>query len=359
MDKVAIKPAWQFVGANGERVDPRLFELLRAIHYAGKLTVAAAQVKLSYRHAWDLLLKWSDIFGSPLVVMARGKGAYLSPLGEKLVWAERRTDASLFPQLENVASALNIEINRSLKAAGQVLRLHASHGYAVEKLPLLMRAHGHAEIDLQYMGSIDALKSLAAGTCDLAGFHVPLDPMGTTLWAHYEPWLKPREQRVIRLVTRTQGFIVARGNPHKVSSIADLTRQGVRFVNRQKGSGTRIILDGLLESKGIDAAQIAGYDSGEFTHAAVAAAIASGGADVGVGVEPAARQFQLDFIPLVKERYMLAANLPTLAQAPVKELIELLRSEDFAELTKGEAGYALDEPGSVVTLREAFPWLTA
>ncbi len=357
MDKVAIKPAWQFVGANGERIDPRLFELLRAIHYAGKLTVAAAQVKLSYRHAWDLLLKWSDIFGSPLVVMARGKGAYLSPLGEKLVWAERRTDASLFPQLENVASALNIEINRALKAVGPVIRLHASHGYAVEKLPILMRAHGHAEVDLQYMGSIDALQSLAAGGCDLAGFHVPLDPMGRTLWAHYEPWLRPREQRVIRLVTRTQGFIVAKGNPHRVHAIGDLTRPGLRFVNRQKGSGTRIILDGLLQSHGIDAAKISGYDSGEFTHAAVAAVIASGAADVGVGVEPAARQFHLDFIPLVKERYMLACKLPMLEEAPVKELIALLRGEDFAALTKDEAGYALDEPGTVVTLREAFPWI--
>jgi putative molybdopterin biosynthesis protein len=357
MDKVAIKPAWQFVGANGERVDPRLFSLLRAIHYAGKLTVAAAQIKLSYRHAWDLLSKWSEFFGSPLVVMKRGKGAYLSPLGEKLVWAEQRSDASLFPQLENIASRLNIEINRHFKPSERVIRLHASHGYAVEKLPVLMRAQGHADIDLQYMGSVDALRSLADGGCDIAGFHVPLDPMGSTLWEHYSPWIKPRQQRVIKLVTRTQGLIVARGNPLGIASLADLAKPGVRFVNRQKGSGTRIILDGMLKALSINPRKIAGYDSGEFTHAAVAACVASGVADVGVGVEPAARQFKLDFLSLVKERYMLACMIPTLQDPSVQELVKLLKGEEFAALTRDEPGYALDSPGEVVSMREAFPWL--
>ena len=115
MDKIVIKPSWKFLSATGERVDPRLFDLLRAIHDTGKLTLAAKAIDLSYRHSWDFLAKWSSFFGSPLVTMTRGKGAYLSPLGEKLLWAEQRSDASLFPQLENIASELNLEINRHFR----------------------------------------------------------------------------------------------------------------------------------------------------------------------------------------------------------------------------------------------------
>src|SRR5215469_11963356 len=103
MHKIIIRPAWQFSSSTGEFIDARVFALLRAIHETGKLTAAARRVSLSYRHAWDLLAKWDGFFGSPLVTMARGKGASLSPLGEKLVWAAERTDASLFPHLDNIA----------------------------------------------------------------------------------------------------------------------------------------------------------------------------------------------------------------------------------------------------------------
>jgi len=282
MNKIAIKPAWQFVSSTGEHVDPRVFLLLRGVHDTGKLTQAAKQSHLSYRHAWDLLGKWAGFFGSPLVNMERGRGANLSVLGEKLLWAAQRSDASLFPHLENIASELNIEINKFSRPSDSLICIHASHGYAIEKIPALIRAHGHGDVDLQYMGSVEALKSLAQSTCDLAGFHVPLGEIGAALWKHYAPWMDPAKQRVIRLVIRTQGLIVAKGNPHRIHSLADLTRRGLRFANRQRGSGTRILLDGMLEAGGIDPAKIRGYDTGEFTHAAIAAYVASGMADVGM-----------------------------------------------------------------------------
>src|SRR5262245_31630371 len=158
MAKITIRPAWTFTSDSGERVDPQLFTLLGAIHDTGKLTLAVQQVKLSYRYAWDLLDKWSRFFGSPLVKKERGKGARLTALGEKLLWAAQRSDANLFPHLENIASELNLEIRHALKesAAKSVIHIHASHGYAVEKLPALMHGHGHATVDLQYMGSVAA-----------------------------------------------------------------------------------------------------------------------------------------------------------------------------------------------------------
>src|SRR5262249_6716508 len=152
---------------------------------------------------------------------------------------------------------------------------------------------------------------------------------------------------LIRLVTRTQGLIVAKGNPRGITSLADLQRSKVRFVNRQPGSGTRILLDALLARKSLDRRRITGYDTGEFTHAAVAAFVAAGMADVGFGIEPAARHFKLDFIPMLKERYMLACRLETLHHAGIQELIQLVQGREYRQMLDPVAGYALDQPGKV------------
>lgn len=357
MDRIVIKPAWIVSSEAGDHFEPQLFPLLRAIHETGKLTQAIKLVGISYRHGWDLLAKWSSIFGSELVAMQRGRGASLTALGEKLLWAEQRTEASLFPQLQNIATELNVAIRKSRQRAATVLRIQASHGYAVEKLPELVRRHGHAEIGLKYVGSVEALAALSRSACDLAGFHVPLGDLGPMLWEQYARWVKPQQQRIIRMVIRTQGLIVAKGNPLKIKSLHDLARKGIKMVNRQQGSGTRVLLDGLLKTMAIDPRRIQGYDSGEFTHAAVAAFVASGMADVGLGIEPAARQFNLGFCPIIKERYMLTCRTETLAQPAVGELVTLLKGPDFAHMIAPVAGYALDSPGEVVTLDKVFPWL--
>src|SRR5262245_51573333 len=113
MTRINIRPSWRFESETGDEVDPRLFVLLRAIQDTRALTLAVKQTRVSYRHAWDLLQHAAKFFGSPLVRMERGKGAQLTTLGEKLLWAEQRSDASLFPQLDNVASELNLEIGRA------------------------------------------------------------------------------------------------------------------------------------------------------------------------------------------------------------------------------------------------------
>jgi putative molybdopterin biosynthesis protein len=355
MKKIIVRPAWRLESETGEKVDPRLFSLLRAIHHTGVLKLAAKETRMSYRLAWDLLKSTSALLGSPLVQMERGKGAQLTTLGEKLLWAEQRSDASFFPQLDNVASELNLEIGRARKQAQTLIRIHASHGYAVEKLPQLMANHGHADVDLQYMASVDALASLYRSNCDLAGFHVPMGEIGRDLWEHYAKWLKPRQQKVIRLVIRTQGLIVAAGNPKKIRGLKDLCRPGMRFVNRQRASGTRVLLDGLLRSQSIDPAKITGYEGGEFTHAAVAAFVASGMADAAFGVEPAARQFKLDFLPMAKERYMLACRNGSLLQAPIQELIWLLKGPEFEHIVGPVPGYTLDDPGGILEVKSIFP----
>ncbi len=357
MSRIVIKPAWVLSSDAGDHFEPQLFRLLRAIHDTGKLTAAAKAVGLSYRHAWDLLGRWNGIFGSELVVLERGRGARLSPLGEKLLWAEQRTEAGLFPQLENVANELNVAIRKARERATTVLRVHASHGYAIEKLPDLLRHYGSVELDLKYMSSVEAVASLARGDCELAGFHVPEGELGPVLWEQYARFFKPRQQKIIRMVLRTQGLIVAKGNPRRIRGLRDLAKPGVRFVNRQPGSGTRVLLDALLASQHVDPARIAGYDTGEFTHAAVAAFVASDMADVGMAIEPAAAQFGLDFVPIVRERYMLTGRNATLASPAVQELCALLRGPRFDEMMAPVAGYEPDRPGEIAGAGELFGWV--
>jgi molybdate transport repressor ModE-like protein len=357
MKRIEIRPSWVFSNEAGEEVDHQLFTLLHAVHEAGKLTLAAKRVGLSYRHAWNIIAKWSQFFGSPLVQLEQGRGARLSVLGQKLVWAEARAVARLLPQLENIASELNLEINRVMAESSPTLRLHASYGYAVAQIPELLRRHSRIALDLQYLSAADALASLARGACDIAGFHVPEGERGARAIAQYRNWLDASEQQLIYLVRRQQGLFVGPDNPKGIAGLADLRRRGVRFVNRQRGSGTRLLFDTLLEEQGMDPRTIDGYATEEYTHAAVAAYVASGMADVGLGVEPAARQFNLGFVPIAAERYFLICSRQTLQYPWVQEVLRLMRGPEFQELVASLPGYLADRSGETMELTDAFPWL--
>jgi molybdate transport repressor ModE-like protein len=357
MRRIEIRPAWRFVDEAGEELDPQLFDLLNAVHETGKLTQAAARSRMSYRHAWNTIGKWSVFFGSALVNLEQGRGARLSALGEKLLWAEARARARLGPQLENIASELNLEIKRALAEGNPTLRVHASFGYAVAEIPEVVRTGAKVSLDLQYFGAADALASLSRGGCDMAGFHVPEGNLGARAVELYRPWLRPQEQKLVYLVRRQQGLYLKPGNPKAIASLADLTRTGVRFINRQRGSGTRLMLDTLLEQLGIAASAVQGYETEEFTHAAVAAYVASGMADVGLGVEPPAREFKLDFVPVAAERYFFICQAETLELPWVQEVLELLRGPAFKERVARLPGYAHDRSGEVMELLDAFPWL--
>ncbi|MBY4675429.1 substrate-binding domain-containing protein [Marinobacterium arenosum] len=351
--RIHVEPAWSFRDEHGNRLDPKLFQLLNAVHQHGKLTEAAQQVGISYRHGWNLLNNWAAFFGSELVALQKGKGARLTPLGEKLRWAEQRVVARLEPQLKSLASELNLEIQRSLAGASPLLKLHASHGYAVELLPEYADSF---QLDLQFRSAEEALAALNRGACDLAGFHLPTETLSEALIDSYSRHLKPRVHRVIRFITRCQGLIVKPDNPLQITQLDDLQRDGVRFINRQKNAGTRALLDELLRRAGIASARIDGYDDEEFTHSAVAAYVAAGMADVGFGVEAAARQFNLDFIPITTEHYMLVCHNRTLQQEATRRLLTMLSSEAFQQAIEQLPGYRLDRCGEVVPLSEVFPY---
>src|ERR1700756_1109335 len=138
MFKVSINPRWQLQAPEGEAVAERLIDLLVGIHETGSLAGACARSDLSYRYAWGLLQQGKKIFGSPLVTSARGSGARLTALGEKLVWADKRISARLSPLLDSLSSEIEVEFERAVAHAEAILRIHASHGFAVEALHRFM-----------------------------------------------------------------------------------------------------------------------------------------------------------------------------------------------------------------------------
>lgn len=356
--RVAIAPHWSIEDAHGRGLGARVVDLLVQVDERGSLAGACTACGLSYRHAWQLLREGESLFGQPLLVMARGKGSELTPLGERLVWAQRRVQARLAPVLDTLASEVAAEIRKTLSATPARLRIHASHGFAVQALHEFMERSGIAH-ELKYCGSAEALASLGNDTCDVAGLHVPLGEFEAEAVAHYRPWLDLAHYRVIRLATRRQGLMVARGNPKKIYDVADLARADVRFINRQPGAGTRYLLDLMLRQRGIDPAHIRGYEQCEFTHAAVAAFVASGMADAGFGVEVPAREFKLEFIACHQERYFLLCRAQALETAEVQRMVETLRSEAFRAAVDGLPGYAGDDCGAVQLPSEVMPLLQA
>ena len=202
--------------------------------------------------------------------------------------------ARLGPQLENLAQELATEIKPFLHQRPSVIRVHASHGFAVSKLRELLDREPGIGVDLRYVSNQNSLVSLAQGACDLSGVHLPRGELRAQGIQVCKEWLDPREDRVINFVTREMGLMVKRGNPLNITSLQDLVERKARFVNRDHDSGTRILFDQLLALHGIDEAKIMGGQQMEFTHAAVAAYVASGMADASFGVEAAARQFGLD-----------------------------------------------------------------
>ncbi len=354
MFRVAIAPHWTIEGPEGRGLGTRVVELLVQVDEHGSLAGACTASGVSYRHAWQLLREGEGLFGQPLLVMSRGKGSELTPLGERLVWAQRRIQARLSPVLDSLASEVNAEIRKALNAAPERLRIHASHGFAVQTLHEFMERAGLAH-ELKYCGSAEALASLGNGGCDVAGFHVPMGEFEAEAVAHYRPWLDAARHRVIRLATRRQGLMVAPGNPKRIYDVADLARPDVRFINRQPGAGTRYLLDLMLRQRGIAPARIRGYEQCEFTHAAVAAFVASGMADAGFGVEVPAREFKLEFIACHQERYFLLCDAAALDTPDVQRMLETLRSEAFRSAVDALPGYQSDEAGRVQAVDEALP----
>lgn len=324
--------AWRTADREARRLDPRLLPLLRGIRERATLRAAVAGIRLSYRSAWDLLGSQTRSLGAPLVVLERGRGARLAPLAVALLAADDEAHRLLEATRERLAVRLE-------PAAGGALRCIASHD------PLLaeLAAGAGLRLDLAFRGSMESLAALARNQADLVGFHVPAGGSGACA-----ALLHARRDRLIRFASREQGLMLAPANPKRIRGLGDLVRKRARFLNRQRGSGTRLLIDDLFRDAGIDPASVRGYGQEEFTHVAVAATIASGGADAGVGVRAAAARFGLEFVPLCVERYWLAARRSRLEERDMKAFLDALQGPLLKRIAKRLSGYRVERAGEVL-----------
>ncbi len=339
--RVELSCQWTISDAAGGRCDARLFRALEAIREAGSLTQAARALGLSYRHLWGRLRDWSALFGAPLATLEKGRGARLTPLADRLLQLHGTLARGLDARLAAASERATARLRALMPEAAPRLRLFASHDALLARLRDLAADGGRVSIDLQFRGSLEALAALVRGECDLAGFHVAASRAGDDARERVRQLLPPGRYRVVELMQRTQGLIVARGNPKRLRSVADLARRGVVFVNRQAGSGTRLLLDALLHASGISPESIRGYDHAEFTHDAVAATVASGMADAGLGIRAATVPLGLGFVAIDHERYYLAARTASFATPACSELLKLARGARLRAAARQLPGYVL------------------
>lgn len=353
MIRIDIAPTWRFRRDDGRSILVML-DFLNEIRVTGKISKAADRAQMSYRHAWNLIEKWSEFFGTALVERRRGRGTTLTAFGARLVWAGQRLEARLGPQLQNLAQELETELNQLLPHGPAIIRVHASHGFAVSKLRELLSREADIGVDIRYVSNQNSLASLAHDGCDLAGMHLPIGVLRKRSIAASKGWLTPSVHRIISFVTREMGLMVRRGNPLRITSLQRLLDPSVRFVNRDPDSGTRLLFEQLLAQHGLDGLQINGYERIEFTHAAVAAYVASDMADVTFGVEAAARQFDLDFVPLVTEDYFFVCRRQLLELEAMKRVLAIMKGDAFRTAISGLPGYRIEDAGAVKTVNEVF-----
>ena len=340
--------SWTVATDPVETLDPRLLSLLEAIDATGTLASAIGSCGLSYRAAWGVLKDEERRFGAPLVLLERGRGARLAPAGSRLVLAQRVAEKRLARSL----SALAVDVVDAKAVRSPVLKLAASHDLGLATLRDALPAAVPLALDLAFMGSLLALEQYVDGRAEIAGFHVPCVPRSLADLSPFRRLLRSRRDRLIRFVDREQGFILPRGNPAHVRTFADLARKQLRFINRQRGSGTRLVIERLMTGEGVDPRSVVGYGNEEFTHAAVAATVASGASDAGFGLRAAAADYGLAFVPRVRERYYLVVRAEALSSAAVTRLLEALRGPLFARIVRRLAGYRSTDAGSVLRVEE-------
>jgi len=345
--KLVPELVWGLSDGGVTALDRRVLRLLAGVKTHATLRAAAQEAGLSYRVAWGLIGDTGRLLGVPLVDLRQGRGAQLTEAGEQILAANARA----MQRLSDGAFALELAPARKAGSPAQRARLSlvASHDML---LAAFCDQWGKPEgiiHDVAFRGSLESLKAFARNEADIAGFHA-VAPSDKGFVTGFRRTLDPRRDALIRFAEREQGLIVPQGNPKRLATLADVATQQVRFVNRQRGSGTRLVIDQLLRQAGLGPASIRGYETEEYTHLAVAATIAAGQAEAGFGLKAAAARLELDFVPLRKEIYWLAVRSHRLDSDLVQRLRAGLAGEPLRRALGNLAGYSIENAGAVVEL---------
>ncbi|QWE26032.1 substrate-binding domain-containing protein [Polynucleobacter sp. AP-Ainpum-60-G11] len=319
--RIQIRPTLVFGSKNTK--DPAVVDLvwltaiLKDIDHGKTLMSACKKMGLSYRNVWQKLNDVELALGFKLMNRVRGHGSQLSEYARYLI-------------------QFTEDFDQKTMRLGQTSLLHLEEGFAQFRVntkkqlrfasssdPIIQKAViDIGGFDLSTAGSGEALERLLNYEVDIAGFHVS-DPQSSQTIAKR---LQKEGMQIFPVMKRVQGLLVAKGNPLNIISVKDLLGPKIRFINRQKGSGTRLLLDTILTKEGIDSHDIKGYINEEFTHSAIATAILAKKADVGMGVKSIALENGLDFIQLKDEIFFLAMNQDLSANSDIAKLIRKIRA---------------------------------
>jgi putative molybdopterin biosynthesis protein len=231
----------------------------------------------------------------------------------------------------------------------KTIRIVGSNDMALDLLVSRVKyANPDISVQITPAGSLGGLLAIQEGTADMAGIHLLDEETGEYNYPYIKHTLQGMEVAVVRLADRIQGFMVAKGNPKHIVGLEDLKRSDITFVNRQKGSGTRVWLDYKLREIGVLPHSIKGYTRELDTHIAVAMSIVRGEADVALGIQAAANSCNLDFVPLTKERFDLVIPVSNYRSQLFQPLLTIIKSEEFRKIVNEMGGYDTAQTGDTV-----------
>ncbi len=241
------------------------------------------------------------------------------------------------------------ELLRPLSSIRNTIVAVGSHDNTLDVLADRIRAGKNSlTLSSSHVGSMGGLMAIKKGVCHIAGSHLLDEEDGSYNISYVKKYLSGIPVKLVNLVLRDQGLIVAKGNPKNIKGIEDLGRDDITFINRQGGSGTRILLDYRLKQLGIDPAKLVGYENEEFTHMAVAVAVLSSTVDAGLGIYAAAKALKLEFIPIVTEQYDLVIPEIYYDSENIQVMLSTIYSAEFKKRVEALGGYSTEKTGEVV-----------
>jgi putative molybdopterin biosynthesis protein len=276
--------------------------------------------------------------------LTRGAGVVSS-----LVRADGIARLPRFSEGLHAGAVAHVQLLRPLDEVERTIVAIGSHDLALDLLAsFLQRLSPGSRLSSANVGSYGGLVALKRGEAHLAGSHLLDEETGDYNTGFIRQVIPDLDVVLMNLTYRDQGLILPKGNPKGIRALEDIAAQGVRFVNRQRGSGTRVLLDYELRRLGISAESLLGYDREEFTHMAVAAAVMSGAADAGLGILAAARALDLDFLPLLRERYDLVIPRVYYEAPLLQPLLGVIRSEEYQQAVAALGGYGVEDMGRLM-----------
>lgn len=326
--RIQIRPTLLINNKGSKRLDSIdlvwLSELLQDIKRESTLMGAAKRAGTSYRTLWNKLNEIESVLNEKLVERIKGHGSTVSHFGLFLIQFVDQMQNRYSEYSENYQTTLSQEMAAYRLKQGKKWLLFSSSDPIIQQTIAKF-----SSFELRVAGSGESLERLLNHEADIAGYHVS-DPENSRII--HQRLIKAGMQ-VVPVMKRIQGLIVQKGNPLNLTSISDLTNPKVRFINRQRGSGTRLLLDSLLAEKGLNPEKIKGYNNEEFTHSAVASTILANKANVGISVKNIALENKLGFIYLKDELFFLAMRKELAANKEVSKLISKIRN--YAGITEG------------------------